>query len=185
VEDTEIIELFWARNEAAIRETSAKYGKLCFHIARNILSSPEDCEECVNDTYIGVWNSIPVQRPSHFPAFISRIARNLALKKHDYNTAAKRRTEAETPLDELVDCVSGRESVENEVENRLIQRALNAFLRELDRDKRDVFLCRYWYFEPIDEICAHTGYSQSKVKSMLFHTRKKLRAYLEREGVEV
>lgn len=185
MEDSGIIELFWTRNEEAIRETSAKYGKLCFHIAHNILESREDCEECVNDTYLGVWNAIPVQRPNRFSVFISRITRNLALKKCAYNTAAKRNAAAATPLEELEDCVSGRDFVENEAENRRIERVINAFLDKLEPEKRDIFLCRYWYFEPIDSICARTGFSQSKVKSMLFHTRKKLRAYLEREGVEV
>ena len=183
--DAQLIELFWTRNEAAIRETAAKYGGLCFRIARNILDSREDCEECVNDTYLGVWNAIPFQRPARFSAFISRITRNLALKRYEYNTAAKRDPAAAAPFEELAECVSGRESVEDETEARHIEAAINAFLSGLDKDKRDVFLCRYWFFEPIDSICARTGFSESKVKSMLLHTRRKLRAYLEKEGIEV
>lgn len=185
MEDAELIELFWERNEAAIRETAAKYGGLCFRIARNILASREDCEECVNDTYLGVWNAIPTQRPARFPAFIGRITRNLALKRYEYNTAAKRDPAAAGPFEELAECVCGRESVETEAEKRRTEAAINAFLGGLDKDKRDVFLCRYWFFESIDSICVRTSFSESKVKSMLFHTRKKLRAYLEKEGIDL
>lgn len=185
MDDAQLIELFWTRDESAIQATAAKYGSLCFRIARNILKSREDCEECVNDTYLGVWNAIPDQRPRRFSAFIGRITRNLALKRYEYNTAEKRHPAAATPFEELAECVSGRADVEDEAENRRIEAAINAFLGGLDKDKRDVFLCRYWFFEPIDSICTRTGFRESKVKSMLFHTRKKLRAYLEKEGIDL
>ena len=185
MEDNKIIELFWTRNEEAIRETSSKYGKLCFGIAGSILSSREDCEECVNDTYLGVWNAIPVQRPNRFSVFITKITRNLALKKCEYNSAAKRSAAAVTAFEELEDCVSGKESVESEVENRRIERAISRFLSKQSREKRNIFVWRYWYFASLDDICAHTGFSSGKVKSILFNMRKKLRAYLEGEGIEV
>ena len=185
MEDKDIIALYWAREEDAIRETAAKYGGLCRSIVGRILASPEDGEECLNDTWLGLWNAIPPQRPSRFAAFVGRIARNLALKRFDYLTAAKRCSEAVCSLEELGDCVSGRASVEDELENRRIEEAIDAFLWSLGKEKRTVFIRRYWYFDSVEHICRRTGYSQSKVKSMLYHTRQKLRDYLESEGIEL
>lgn len=185
MDDEKILDLYWARNEDAIQETSSKYGKLCHHIAGNILAIPEDREECVNDTWLGAWNSIPPHRPSRFSLFLGKITRNLALKKLTYQSAAKRNPEAVCSLEELGDCVSGKESVESELENKRIEQAISAFLQQLNAEKRAVFLYRYWYFESIAGICARTGYSEAKVKSMLHHTREKLRIYLEKEGIEL
>lgn len=185
MEDSGIIELYWTRMEEAISETALKYGKLCYRIANNILANREDSEECVNDTYLAAWNSIPPHRPNRFSAFIARIARNLALTRFAYVSAEKRNPEAVCSLDELDDCVSGRESVESELENRWIEEAITQFLRRQGKEKRDVFIWRYWYFESIQDICRRTGYSQSKVKSMLFHLRRMLRDYLESEGIEL
>ena len=185
MEDRQIIELYWKRAEDAIRETDVKYGRLCHYIAQNILASPEDSEECVNDTWLGLWNAIPPQRPSRLSAFVGRIVRNLALKRFDYLTAAKRSEEAVCSLEELEDCVSGRTSVEDELENRRMEEAIDAFLWSLGEEKRTVFIRRYWYFDSIGVICRHTGWSQSKVKSMLYHPRQKLRDYLESEGFEL
>ncbi len=185
MEDRQIIKLYWDRAEEAIRETDVKYGRLCQYIAQNILANPEDSEECVNDTWLGLWNAIPPQRPSRFPAFVGRITRNLALKRFDYLTAAKRSPEAGCSLEELGDCVSGRTGVEDELENRRIEEAIDAFLRSLDEEKRTLFIRRYWYFDSIENICRRTGHSQSKVKSILSRTRHKLRDYLEREGIEL
>ena len=185
MEDEKIIGLYWDRKEEAIQETSSKYGKLCFFIARNILASNEDSEECVNDTYLGVWNAIPEQRPSRFSVFVSRIARNLALKKYEYLHAAKRNPDAICSFEELEDCVSGKEYIENELENKLIEQTIDTFLWRQEEEKRNIFIRRYWYFESIENICKRTGYSQSKIKSLLFNMRKKLREYLESEGIEV
>lgn len=185
MDDKEIIDLYWARDEEAIRETSLKYGRLCAYIAGNILANKEDSEECVNDTYFAVWNAIPDKRPNKFLAFIGKITRNLALKKYEYVAAAKRSPSAVMSLDELGDCVSGRESVESEIENRQIESAIDDFLWQQDEMKRNIFIRRYWYFESIESICKRTGFGQSKVKSMLFEMRRKLRSYLEGEGIQV
>ena len=185
MEDKNIIGLYWARDESAIAETSSKYGKLCFHIANNILANHEDSEECVNDTYLGVWNAIPEQRPSRFSVFVSRIARNLALKKFEYLSAAKRNAEAVCSCEELEDCVSGKDYIENELENKLIEQTIDKFLWQQGEVKRDIFIYRYWYFDSISTICRHTGFSQSKVKTILYDLRRKLRKYLESEGIEV
>ncbi|MCM1539904.1 MAG: sigma-70 family RNA polymerase sigma factor [Blautia sp.] len=183
MEDAKIIELFLARAEAAISETAMKYGKLCYRIANNILANHEDSEECVNDTYLALWNNIPPKRPSYFPAFTGKITRNFALKKYEYCTAKKRNQEAVCSLEELGECVSGTESVETELENKRIEELINDFLWKQDQEKRDVFILRYWYFESLESICRRTGFSQGKIKSMLFQLRGKLRTYLESEGV--
>lgn len=185
MDDSKIIEQYWERSEAAIANTEIKYGKLCRYIAMNILASNEDSEECVNDTYLVVWNAIPTQKPKKFSAFIGKITRNLALKKYEYISAAKRNPEAVYSLSELGDCVSGRDCVENELENHRIEKAISDFLWQQDEEKRSIFIRRYWYFDPIGSICVRSGYSRSKVTSMLFQTRQKLRAYLESEGIEI
>lgn len=185
MDDNRIIELYWERKEEAIKETSLKYGGLCTYIAKNILSSYEDSEECVNDTYFAVWNAIPNERPNRFSAFVSRITRNLALKKYDYISAAKRNPAAITSLEELGDCVSGTESVESEIEKRHIENTIDKFLWRQGEEKRNIFIKRYWYFDSIESICENTGFTQSKVKSMLYEMRKKLRKCLESEGIEV
>ena len=185
MEDEDIIALYWARDERAIRETSLKYGRLCRSIAGNILASREDCEECVNDAYLALWNAIPQQRPANLAAFLSRVTRNLALKRCEYLMAEKRNPAAAVSLEELGGCVSGRESPEDAAEARRVEEAIGRFLRGQEEHKRVVFLRRYWYFDSIAAISESTGFSQSKVKSMLHQTRRKLRVYLESEGIEV
>ena len=184
MEDREIIRLYFSRSEEAIEQTEQKYGRLCRHIAANILASPEDREECVNDTYLGAWNAIPPQNPGRFSSFIGKIARNLALKKFEYLSAEKRNAEAVCSITELGDCVSGTDYVETQLENRHIEKAISDFLWNQGEEERIIFIRRYWYFDPIDSICRRSGYSRSKVTSILFRTRKKLREHLEREGTD-
>ena len=183
MDDKVLIERYWARDEDAIRQTAAKYGRLCFSIAGNILRSPEDCEECVNDSYLAVWNAIPTQRPERFPVFLGRITRNLALKRWEYLSAGKRNPSAVLSLEELGESVSGTESAESALEARRIEEAISAFLRAQESEKRNIFLRRYWYFDSIETICRRTGFSQSKVKSLLAAMRRKLREHLEQEGI--
>ena len=183
--DSKIIELFFKRSENAIKETDIKYGRLCRYIAGNILGNLQDVEECVSDTYMGVWNAIPPSRPTVFSSFIGKIARNQALKKLEFITAEKRNPEAVCSLSELEDCVSGKDTIESELESKRIEKAISDFLWKQDRDKRIIFVRRYWHFESILDISNHFGYSESKVTSMLFQTRQKLRTYLESEGIEI
>lgn len=185
MDDNQIIELYWERKEEAIQETALKYGGLCTHIAKNILLYLEDSEECVSDTYFAVWNVIPKERPNRFSAFISRITRNLALKKYEYISAAKRNPAAVLSFEELDDCVSGTERVESELESRQIEHAISQFLWRQGEEKRNVFIRRYWYFDSIETICHSTGFTSSKVKSMLYEMRQKLRVSLESEGIEL
>jgi len=185
LDDSIIVELYWKRAEDAIRETDSKYGNLCRHIIRNILAVKQDREECLNDTYLGAWNAMPPRKPNILSAFIGKIARNQALKKYEYVTADRRNPEAACSLTELAECVSGGDSPETEFESRRIEKAISDFLWLQDEDKRAVFIRRYWHFEPIAIISRRAGYSESKVTSMLYHTRQKLRAYLESEGIEI
>jgi len=185
LDDLRIIELYWERSEDAILETEHKYGKLCRYIIRNILANEQDGEECVNDTYLGAWNAMPPRKPNILSAFIGKIARNQALKKYEYVTAERRNPEAALSLMELEECVSSRDAVETEFESKRIEKAISDFLWRQDEDKRMVFIRRYWHFEPIAVISRRAGYSESKVTSMLYHTRQKLRVYLESEGIEI
>ena len=183
MDDSDIIELYWQRSEDAITETDKKYGRLCRYIAMNILANTEDGEECVSDAYLGAWNSIPDKRPNKFSAFLGKITRNLALKKYEYISAAKRNPDAVCSLSELEECVSGRDCIETELENKRIEKAVSDFLWQLEEEKRAVFIRRYWYFEPVASICERSGFSSSKVTSMLYHVRLKLKTHLESEGI--
>ena len=185
MEDQQIIALYWSRDPQAIDHSSRKYGAYLFTVAQRILSSREDCEECVNDAYFAVWNAIPEQCPARFAAFLGRITRNLALKRYEYLTAEKRNPAAAVSLSELADCVSGREGPEDAAEARRVEAAISRFLSALEEHKRVVFLRRYWYFDSIQSISDKTGFSHGKVKSMLHQTRRRLREYLESEGIDV
>ncbi len=182
MEDIEIIDLYWNRCEDAIRETDLKYGKLCKNIAYNILSSAEDAEECVNDAYLGTWNAIPDERPGFFSAFLCRIVRNLSLKRYEYVHAQKRNPSVVTSLDELYACVSEDAAIDNEYEDSVLRDAIDSFLEMLHEDARNIFIRRYWFFDPIKEIALRYGMSVSKVDSTLVRTRKKFKQFLIREG---
>jgi RNA polymerase sigma-70 factor (ECF subfamily) len=184
MDDRQIIELYWARSEHAIAETDLKYGKMCSRIAYNILENSQDTEECVNDTYLKVWSVIPPTRPVKLPAFLAKITRNLALHRYEKYTADKRGGgEATIALDELAECIPDPNSVENQIDNRLLVDKLNEFLEGIQPDARRIFLRRYWEVCSIREIAEIYGISESKVKVSLFRTRGKLRSFLEQEGI--
>lgn len=184
MEDERIVELFWTRSESAISETSAKYGKYCHAVAYRILSSEEDAKECVNDTYLDAWNSMPPHRPAILSTFLGKITRRIAIDRWRSRDAKKRGGgEAAITLEELEECVSSGHDVEREVEEKELLEALNAFLGRLSVDERDVFLCRYFFLLPVSEICDKFGFGQSKVKSMLSRTRKKLRDFFVKEDL--
>lgn len=185
MDDEKIIELYFARDESAITATAAKYGRLCRHIASGLLKSREDCEECVNDTFMTLWRSIPPENPVRLMAYIGKITRNLALKRYEYISADKRNSDAVCSLEELNDCISGRDSAENLFEARHTENAINSFLKTQSNIKRAVFVRRYWFFDSIDDICSRTGFSRSKVTSMLHSMRQKLKKHLESEGIEI
>ncbi len=183
MEDNRIVDLYWQRNESAINETATKYGKYLHSISFHILSNDEDAEECVNDTYNDAWQSMPPHRPSILSTFLGKITRRISIDLWRKHSADKRGGgEVALALDELDECVSGNSNVENEIERQELQQKLNAFLMGLPRLERQVFMCRYWYMDSVSDIAKQFDFSESKVKSMLFRTRNKLRTMLEKEG---
>lgn len=184
MEDTEIVELYWARDERAIEESDAKYGPLCRSIALRILGIPEDGEECVSDTWLRAWNAMPPQRPARLGAFLGKITRNLALDRWRREHAEKRFVgETALALEELEDCVSGT-TLEEEAQRREVVRALNAFLRSLRQGDRELFLRRYWGMETLETLAKAQGMSRSALYRRLGKLREKLRDYLRKEGID-
>lgn len=179
--DEKIVDLYWARAEQAIEETSAKYGKYCYSIAYNILADAEDAEESVNDAYLGAWNSMPPHRPSLLSAFLGKLTRRIAIDRWRRRGAAKRGGELAAALEELNECVPSRENVEQALLAADLEKRIDTFVNELPAAERRVFLCRYWYMDSVSAICRQFGYSPGKVKVMLHRTRKALRACLEKE----
>ena len=183
MEDEKIVSLYWNRSEQAIAETSLKYGKYCYSIAYNILCSDQDAEESVNDTYMDAWNSMPPHKPSVLSAFLGKITRRLSIDRWRKNRAQKRGGGAMIwVLDELEECISEDGSLEEELEKQRLREVINSFVASLQPTEQKVFLCRYWYMDPIDSICRQFGFSESKVKSMLLRTRQKLKIILAEEG---
>ena len=185
MQDSDIIELYFLRDERAIAETDKKYGKYCYKIAFNISSDAEDAKESVNDMFLGVWNSIPPQRPVSFTAFLGKITRNIALKKQRSKNALKRGNGTDTVICELSECIPDENGVEKEIEEKELSRLIDGFLRGLPEDQRTVFIRRYWYMDQISDISLATGFSEGKIKMMLSRTRSKLRAKLTKEGVSI
>lgn len=180
--DKDIVQLFLERSQRAITELSRKYGKLCFHIALNILKSNEDAEECENDTYLNTWKSIPPDSPVCLRAYVSRIARNLALSKYRYNHRQMRDSHLQVYLSELQDCIPASQDVEASADDT-VDRAIWAFLSTQDLTVRALFIQRYFYMESIAALSKKFGLKESNISTKLNRTRLKLRQYLEREGV--
>lgn len=186
MEDTEIIELYFARNEAAIHETDLKYGRLCSNISRNIVRSEPDVEECVNDTYLHTWNSIPPTRPASLMAYLSKIVRNISLNLLKARHTKKRGAgEYALVYDELSNVVPSSEFVEDIYEGIALKDLLNRWLDSLPAEQRMVFIGRYWFFDSVTEISAKMGYSESKTKMLLLRLRGKLKEYLESEEIHL
>lgn len=184
MDDTQIVELYWARKESAIEETAAKYGSYCRSIAGNILQNQDDAEECVNDTWLGAWNSMPPHRPSVLSTFLGKLTRRISIDKWRH-VNAKKRGDGQLPLvlAELEDCISDGKSIEEETERKLLAEVIAAFVKSLPETEQKVFLCRYWYMDSVGSIATRFRFSESKVKSMLSRTREKLRVRLEKEGL--
>lgn len=184
MEDGQIIDLYWARSEAAISETTSKYSQYCHFIAFNILQNNEDAEECVNDTYLRAWSVMPPQRPNRLRTFLGKITRNLSLNKYETYTAGKRGFgQVPLALDELQDCIPATGSVEQAIEDAALVEIINRFLAALPTDTRKIFVRRYWYLSSIKEIAGAYRFSESKVKMILMRARNELKQTLEKEGV--
>ena len=176
MEDQQIIELYWARSEQAIRESETKYGAFCLSIARNILAQEQDAEECVNDTWLRAWNAMPPQRPGILSAFFGKLTRNLSLDRWRYNRAAKRGgPQVETALEELGECIPAPGRPEDRLEERETAALISRFLREQ----------RYWYLDSVAALAERFSMNENTVKSRLHRTRLRLKEVLLREGVAV
>lgn len=184
MEERHILDLFWIRAESAIQETADKYGGLCQHIAYNILRSHEDSEECVNDAYMKLWDSIPPQRPENLCAYLSRIVRNEALNRLKRNEAQKRGGgEYTLALEELSEFLPDPGDTEQAVDELLLTDILNHFLTTLPPEARKIFMQRYWFFCSIQQIAQQLSIRESKVKMSLLRSRQKLKQLLIKEGI--
>ena len=183
MDDQSIVALYWDRSEQAIAETDRKYGAYCYSIAYHALANNEDAEESVSDTYMAAWNRLPPHRPSILATFLGKITRRISINRWKAKNTAKRGGGQITlTLEELDDCVDGKQNIERAYESHELVWAFNRFLETLPETERDVFLRRYWFFDPIADIAESFGFAQSKVTSMLYRTRGKLRKQLEKEG---
>lgn len=183
--DEYIIDLFFARSEEAISALDARYGKLCHKVAANILGNHQDAEECVNDSYLGVWNTIPPQRPRILGAFVCRIVRNQALKRYDANTAAKRNSAYDVAMEELEGCLASPDTVEAGLEAQELKDAIEGFLDTLSQENRVIFMRRYYFSDPYADISARVGISEKNVSVRLTRIRSQLREYLLERGFAV
>ena len=186
MEEAKIVRLYLDRDESAITATAEKYGGYCKSIAKNILNNEEDAEECVNDTYLGAWNSIPPHIPDNLAAFLGKITRNLSLSRYRQNTANKRGGgEFHVVLDELSELLSGNDDVEEEICTKELVNAVNNFLDTLSPKDRAIFICRYWYADSTKEIAVRKGMKEGTVSMTLTRLRKKLRKHLIKEGFDL
>ncbi len=186
MEDNQIIALYNARDERAITETSDKYGEYCYKIAYNILTDERDSEECLNDTWLRTWHSIPPAQPNSLRYFLSKIVRNLSLDKYRHRHRDKRGNgEIAAALDEMDELTADTVSVEDEVLRREVAEAVNRFLHTLTAEECGVFLCRYYFVDSIPVIAQKYCMQESNVYVLLSRTRKKLREYLKQEGYTV
>ncbi len=182
--DRDIVNMYWDRNQRAIAVTAEKYGGYCRSISYSILHSHEDAEECVNDTWFRAWRSMPPKRPKYLAAFLGKITRNLSINLFKRKNAEKRGLgQTELVLSELEECIPDGRTVDRAVEDRVITESVNSFLVGLPEEKRNIFIRRYWYVHPIKDIAAHYGMSESKVASLLFRMRNELKIHLEKDGV--
>ena len=186
MDDKTIVDLYWQRDEQAIGETRNKYGRYCYAIAYGILHSAPDAEECENDTYLDAWNAMPPHKPTLLKTFLGKITRRISLDRLKRQTADKRGGGVvPLTLDELHECLPDHAAIDENLRAEELARAIDAFLRTLDKDACRVFLRRYWYFDSVGAIARRYGFGQSKVKMMLHRTRESLRDYLEKEGIFV
>ena len=184
MDDSMIVTLYWQRSDRAIEETAIKYGSYCRSIAYNLLHDEEDTEECVNDTYLGAWNSMPMNRPDCLAPYLGRITRSLSVSRIRERTRIKRGGgEYALALEELADCLASPDDPERQVEAKELEETIDRFLQNLSDIERNIFLARYWYMAPLEKIAKQAGFSLSKTKSILYRSRQRLLAHLKEEGL--
>ena len=183
MEDEEIVALYWQRSEDAIRETAKKYEAYLTKIARNILFDPEDCGECVNDTYLAAWNSMPEHRPEVLSTYLGKITRQISVDRFRKRNSKKRQaSEYALSLDELEDTLADNETPEQALDAKLLDAAIDGFVRWLPEEARRVFIGRYYFFDSVKTVAGYCGISEAKAKSILYRARLKLKEHLEKEG---
>ena len=186
MKDADIVEMYWQRNESAIKETTKKYSAYLSKIANNILFNPEDTKECVNDTYLAAWNSMPENKPSVLSTYLGKIARHISIDLYRRKNRQKRyASEYALSLSELEDCFAGDDTLEKVFDGKLLEEAINTFIHALPTDARKVFIGRYYFFDSIKSISNYCGISESSVKTMLYRLRLSLKEYLVKEGFEL
>lgn len=186
MDDSKIIDLYWARSQQAIAESEQKYGAYCRTVARNILDRVEDAEECVNDTWLRAWNTIPPQRPSFLQAFFGKLTRNLSLDRWRRDRAQKRGgSQMELALEELEECLATRDRVDEALDAQTTAELISEFVRQLPKQDRLLFVRRYWYLDNIQTLAKTFGMGQSQVKTRLHRIRQRLKIQLEKEGVAI
>lgn len=183
MDDIDIINLYWERNEKAIDETSIKYGRLLYSISFNILSNNEDSQECVNETYMKAWKSMPPEKPRSLLAYIGRIVRNLSFDCWNKNRAQKRYSGGELLLSELEECIPSSDSIWSEIDSKFLSKLISKWLCSLSEKDRNLFIRRYWYGDSIKELAIKTGTSPNKLAGHMYRLRLKLRDVLEVEEV--
>ena len=184
MEDRQIVDLYWARDERAIRISDVKYGRMLYSLSYSLLSSHADAEECLNDTYLGAWNSMPTARPDHLGAFLSKIIRHISVDRYRHAHRQKR-GEPALLLDELAECLPDTSTPELQYQNDRLRELIDRFLADLAPEKRIMFVKRYFFSEPIEQIADEMSISQSKVKVTLHRLRQSLKIALEKEGVPI
>lgn len=186
MEDRDIIKLYWDRDEKAITQTDLKYGSYCRKIAFNILADREDSEECLNDTWLQTWNSIPPRRPEILRTYLGKLCRNIAINLYEKLHAMKR-GEGQTSmcLDELSEIVGSRSEAEDQAVLSQLTESIGRFLSGLDIRTRNMFVQRYWYMQPVKDIADEFGISESGAKMTLLRTREKLKKHLLKEGYDL
>ncbi|MBR6708161.1 MAG: sigma-70 family RNA polymerase sigma factor [Clostridia bacterium] len=183
MQDEQIVELYWQRDESAITATQEKYSAYLLKIAQNILSDREDSEESVNDTYLAAWNSIPPNRPAVLSTYLAKLTRRISISRFRRRTSQKRQgSEFALSIAEMEDIVTDQASPQQELEAKQLGELLNRFLRALTPDERNAFIGRYYYMDSLAEVAGYCGMSEGKAKMLLYRTRQKLKAYLQKEG---
>jgi len=186
VKDEQIVKLYWQRDETAVQLTADKYEAYLTKIAHSILADIEDSKECVNDTYLRAWNSMPQNRPRVLSTFLGKLTRNISIDLFRRKNSTKRHTSEYTlSLSELEDSFPGGNTVESEADAQMLDKAIVRFLRGLPEEARNAFIARYYFFDSLKEVAAYCGMNQAKLKSLLYRTRQSLRAYLIKEGFEL
>ena len=185
MEDIQIIDLYFKRDEIAVSETAAKYGAFCHGIALNILSINADAEECVNDTYLQAWNSMPPQRPVKLGAWLGKVVRNIAINLWNKNHRQKRYAGIEHILDELEDCIPAPQTIESEIEEKELTKVIDEWLLSLSQTDRILFVRRYWNGEALNKLAKESGMSPNRLAKKMYNIRNNLKLTLEQEGYSI